>query len=93
MKLGRLTGIIALCLTFSTVAAFSSAAQSKVQLTMGSWRADDVTQMTKLLAAFSQKYPNIQIKFDPTNPPDYNAALRLQLQSGIGPDLMDVEEE
>jgi len=88
MKLGRLTGIIALCLTFSTVAAFSSAAQSKVQLTMGSWRADDVTQMTKLLAAFSQKYPNIQIKFDPTNPPDYNAALRLQLQSGIGPDLM-----
>lgn len=88
MKLGRLTGIIALCLTFSTVAAFSSAAQAKVQLTMGSWRADDVTQMTKLLAAFSQKYPNIQIKFDPTNPPDYNAALRLQLQSGIGPDLM-----
>jgi raffinose/stachyose/melibiose transport system substrate-binding protein len=88
MKLGRLTGTIALCLAFSTVAAFSSAAQAKVQLTMGSWRADDVAQMTKLLAAFSQKYPNIQIKFDPTNPPDYNAALRLQLQSGIGPDLM-----
>lgn len=63
-------------------------AQEKIKLTMGSWRADDVVQMNQLLAAFSKKYPNIEIKFDPTNPPDYNAALHLQLQSGIGPDLM-----
>jgi raffinose/stachyose/melibiose transport system substrate-binding protein len=88
MKYGRFSRILALCVIFAGLAAFSVAAQAKVQLTMGSWRADDVAQMTKLLAAFTQKYPNITIKFDPTNPPDYNAALRLQLQSGIGPDLM-----
>jgi raffinose/stachyose/melibiose transport system substrate-binding protein len=79
---------IAFGLILSAFSAFPAFSQAKVQLTLGSWRADDVAQMTRLLAAFSQKYPNIQIKFDPTNPPDYNAALRLQLQSGIGPDLM-----
>jgi raffinose/stachyose/melibiose transport system substrate-binding protein len=32
--------------------------------------------------------PNVEIQFRPTNPPDYNATLRLQLDSGTGPDLM-----
>jgi raffinose/stachyose/melibiose transport system substrate-binding protein len=88
MKKRGFSKILALCLAIAALGAFTASAQAKVQLTMGSWRADDVAQMTKLLAAFSQKYPNITIKFDPTNPPDYNAALNLQLQSGIGPDLM-----
>jgi raffinose/stachyose/melibiose transport system substrate-binding protein len=79
---------IAACLALAVVAALGASAQANVKLTMGSWRADDVAQMNQLLAAFSKKYPNIEIKFDPTNPPDYNAALHLQLQSGIGPDLM-----
>jgi raffinose/stachyose/melibiose transport system substrate-binding protein len=88
MKNGKSPKIAAMAFALAALFALGAAAQAKVQLTMGSWRADDVAQMTKLLAAFSQKYPNIEIKFDPTNPPDYNAALRLQLQSGIGPDLM-----
>jgi len=88
MKNGKFLKTVALVLALTAVLAISAPAQAKVQLTMGSWRADDVTQMTKLLAAFTQKYPNISVKFDPTNPPDYNAALNLQLQSGIGPDLM-----
>jgi raffinose/stachyose/melibiose transport system substrate-binding protein len=88
MKNRRSSKFLALSLVLAAFGALAASAQAKVQLTMGSWRADDVAQMTKLLAAFSQKYPNISIKFDPTNPPDYNAALNLQLQSGIGPDLM-----
>jgi len=88
MKNSKFSRVLALCLALAAISAFALSAQGKVQLTMGSWRADDVAQMTQLLAAFNQKYPNIEIKFDPTNPPDYNAALRLQLQSGIGPDLM-----
>jgi raffinose/stachyose/melibiose transport system substrate-binding protein len=88
MKNGKSSRVLALVLALAGLCAIAASAESKVALTMGSWRADDVAQMTKLLAAFSQKYPNIEIKFDPTNPPDYNAALRLQLQSGIGPDLM-----
>lgn len=59
-----------------------------VTLTMGSWRADDVNQMNKLLAEYKKIAPNVTIQFKPTNPQDYNSTLRLQLDSGTGPDLM-----
>ena len=65
-----------------------AADSDKVVLTMGSWRTDDVEQMNAVLAAFSETHPGIEIQFQPTNPPDYNATLRLQLESGTGPDLM-----
>jgi len=63
-------------------------AKEPVKLVMGSWRADDVEQMKGLLAEYSKTHPNVIIEFKPTNPPDYNATLRLQLTSGTGPDLM-----
>ncbi len=58
-----------------------------VELTIGSWRTDDVEQMNKILAKFHEENPNITVKFDPTNPPDYNATLRTQLEGGTAPDL------
>jgi raffinose/stachyose/melibiose transport system substrate-binding protein len=57
-------------------------------MVMGSWRADDVAQITNLLAEYKKIKPNVDIQFRPTNPPDYNATLRLQLEGGTGPDLM-----
>jgi raffinose/stachyose/melibiose transport system substrate-binding protein len=66
----------------------SEAAPDKVVLTMGSWRADDVEQVNKLLAEYRTLKPGVEIRFQPTNPSDYNATLRLQLDSGTGPDLM-----
>ena len=57
------------------------------EITFGSWRVDDVDQMNRLIAAFNEEYPNIAVVFDPTTPPDYNATLRLQLESGIAPDV------
>lgn len=67
-----------------------AASAQTVELTLGSWRVDDVAQVQKLLDAFHAKHPNIRIKFTPTNPPDYNAVLRTQLTGGTGPDLMYV---
>ena len=60
----------------------------EIVLTMGSWRADDVEQMNNLLAEYKKIAPNVTIRFQPTNPPDYNATLRVQLEGGTGPDLM-----
>jgi raffinose/stachyose/melibiose transport system substrate-binding protein len=60
----------------------------KILLTMGSWRADDVQQITNLLAEYRKTRPEVEIQFRPINPPEYNATLRLQLESGTGPDLM-----
>jgi raffinose/stachyose/melibiose transport system substrate-binding protein len=58
-----------------------------VVLTLGSWRPDDVEQMNRILDRFHEEHANITIRFQPTNPPDYNAALQAQLESGTGPDL------
>ncbi len=58
-----------------------------VEITLGSWRVDDVEQMSRLIAAFNEEHPDIRVNFDPTTPPDYNATLRLQLESGTAPDV------
>lgn len=63
-------------------------AQEDVTLVMGSWRVDDVAQMEVVLEAFHAAYPNITVEFDPTNPPDYNATLQSQFETGTAPDLM-----
>jgi raffinose/stachyose/melibiose transport system substrate-binding protein len=60
---------------------------SEVTLTMGSWRTDDVEQMNRILAKFHEIYPHITVKFDPTTPPEYDAALQAQLENGGGPDV------
>jgi len=84
--------VIFLLITISLVLTLGSCRRetgpSKITLTMGSWRADDVAQMNNLLAAYKGLNPNVEIQFRPTNPPEYNATLRLQLDSGTGPDLM-----
>jgi raffinose/stachyose/melibiose transport system substrate-binding protein len=61
--------------------------EEQVTLNMGSWRVDDIEQMNRIFSAFTEQYPNITINFDPTNPPDYNAVLRTQLEGGTAPDL------
>ena len=65
-------------------------AMEAVELTLGSWRVDDVEAWDAILAAFNAEYPDITINFDPTNPPDYNATLRTQLETGTAPDLFFV---
>lgn len=61
---------------------------SVVTLTMGSWRTDDVQQLNAVLDEFTRQHPGIEVEFQPTNPPDYNATLHLQLEAGTGPDVM-----
>lgn len=73
--------------TEEPAATEGAATGEQVELTMGSWRVDDTEQMNQILEAFNEQYPNITIRFDPTNPPDYNAVLRTQLEGGTGPDL------
>ena len=74
----------------ATEAPATEAPAAEVTLTLGSWRVDDVAAWDVINAAFHEKYPNITVKFDPTNPPDYNATLRTQLETGTGPDLFFV---
>lgn len=82
-KLSILLAVLLLAIPFT-----SAVAAEEVTLTMGSWRADDVAQMNDLLAKYKEIVPNVTIQFQPINPPDYNATLRVQLEGGTGPDLM-----
>ncbi len=77
-------------LLLATVAIIGcgGASEEGVTLTLGSWRTDDVTQINALLDEYKKVAPDVTIEFQPTNPPDYNATLRLQLEGGTGPDLM-----
>ena len=58
-----------------------------VQLTMGSWRNDDAVQVEQLLAKY-RELTGVEIIFQPTVSPQYNAVLRTWLDAGTGPDLM-----
>lgn len=91
MRRMRCLAVLIVLFVVGTIFASASGVSAEtVNLTLGSWRVDDVEQVQKLLDAFHQEHPNIQIKFTPTNPPDYNAVLRTQLTGGTGPDLMYV---
>ncbi len=81
---------LVIVLAFVLPAVPASLAQDQVELVMGSWRVDDVQQMEAIIDAFEEQYPNISITFDPTNPPDYNATLQSQFETGNAPDLMYV---
>lgn len=86
MKKALLLSIVLVLVVGMVVPA--QAQDEKVTLVMGSWRVDDVAQMETILAAFNAEYPNIEVVFDPTNPPDYNATLQSQFETGTAPDLM-----
>lgn len=83
-----LVAIGTMCFLSCGSGSTSGSSKGPITLVMGSWRADDVEQMKGFLAEYTKSHPNVIIEFKPTNPPDYNATLRLQLTSGTGPDLM-----
>ena len=84
----KLLVLVILAALVVTMAPVTLSAQEEVHLVMGSWRVDDVAQMEALINAFEEQHPGITISFDPTNPPDYNATLQSQFETGTAPDLM-----
>lgn len=71
------------------VVPFTAIAQDEVvELTMGSWRTEDIEQWDTIIAAFNEEFPNIQISFEPTLNTEYDSSLQAQLEAGGGPDLI-----
>lgn len=60
-----------------------------VTLTIESWRNDDLAiWQDKLIPAFEAKNPGIKVKFTPSAPTEYNAALNSKLEAGSAGDLI-----
>jgi len=72
-----------------TAAPSATTGGAQVELTIESWRNDDLTiWQDKLIPAFQAKYPNIKVTFAPTAPADYNGILDSKLKGGTAGDLI-----
>lgn len=66
-----------------------SAAAQDAELTIESWRNDDLAiWQEKLIPAFEAKHPGIKVTFSPSAPTEYNAALNAKLDAGSAGDLI-----
>ncbi|TPE52990.1 ABC transporter substrate-binding protein [Amaricoccus solimangrovi] len=71
------------------VAAGSAASAEDVTLTIESWRNDDLTiWQDKIIPEFEASHPGIRLRFNPTAPTEYNAALNAKLDAGTAGDLI-----
>jgi raffinose/stachyose/melibiose transport system substrate-binding protein len=68
--------------------SFVAAQDDVVELTMGSWRTEDIEQWDAIIAAFNEEFPNIQVSFEPTLNTEYDQSLLAQMDAGGGPDLV-----
>lgn len=62
----------------------------QVVLSMHSWRVEDTEGYAKLIEAFEAENPGIKIEFKPFKATEYNTILNTALQSGSGPDIMQL---
>ncbi len=77
--------VVSLLLVVTSMAA---AQDDVIELTMGSWRTEDLEQWDAIIGAFNEEFPNIQISFEPTLNTEYDASLLASLEGGSGPDLI-----
>ena len=76
-------------LTSTIFVAAGSALAEDVTLTIESWRNDDLSiWQEKIIPAFEAANPGIKVKFTPSAPAEYNAALNSKLEAGSAGDLI-----
>ena len=85
MKLKLGMALLATTILGSAIAA----AAEDVTITIESWRNDDLTiWQDKIIPAFEATHPGIKVKFTPTAPAEYNAALNSKLDAGSAGDMI-----
>lgn len=84
--MNRKTLVVALL--SATIVSFDLRAED-VQLTIESWRNDDLTLwQDKIIPAFEAAHSGIKVQFTPTAPTEYNAVLNSKLEAGSAGDLI-----
>ncbi len=73
----------------STVLAATGAMAQDATITIESWRNDDLALwQDKIIPAFEAENPGIKVKFTPSAPAEYNAALNSKLDAGSAGDII-----
>ena len=82
-----LAGAAAVALAVPALSGTSK--QAATTLTIESWRSDDLAiWQKKIIPVFEKSHPDIKVKFTPTAPTEYNAALQSRLNGGTAGDLV-----
>lgn len=85
------TSILTLALASigAAILAGGPAGAADTTLTIESWRNDDLPiWQEKIIPAFEKSHPGIKVKFEPTPPTEYNAALNSKLDAGTAGDII-----
>ena len=86
MVKSRLSGLL---LAVAALGSIASAAFGQVTLTIESWRNDDLNLwQDRIIPAFEEANPGIEVVFSPTAPTEYNAVLNSKLEAGSAGDLI-----
>jgi raffinose/stachyose/melibiose transport system substrate-binding protein len=73
----------------AVLASAGLARAADAQLTIESWRNDDLPiWQEKLIPAFEAKHPGIKVTFAPLAPTEYNSAVNAKLEAGTAGDLI-----
>ncbi len=81
--------IAGLLLATTTLAAGGIAFAQEAELTIESWRNDDLEiWQSQIIPAFEAKHPGIKVKFTPSAPAEYNGVLNSKLDAGSAGDLI-----
>ncbi|GGA97771.1 sugar ABC transporter substrate-binding protein [Brucella endophytica] len=81
--------MIAVLLASATLGFARAANAEDVTLNIESWRNDDLPiWQEKLIPAFEAKNPGIKLKFNPSAPTEYDAALGAKLDAGSAGDII-----
>jgi raffinose/stachyose/melibiose transport system substrate-binding protein len=84
MRLSPLTGAL-----FGTTVLAGTALAQDVNLTIESWRNDDLAiWQEQIIPTFEAGHPGITVTFAPSAPTEYNAALNSKLDAGSAGDLI-----
>ena len=87
-KMGSTT-LKTLLMATSILATAGFAHAADTTLTIESWRTDDLAiWQEKLIPAFEAKNPGIKVKFAPTPPTEYDAALGARFDAGSAGDII-----
>ncbi len=85
MKLTRWTA--GMCMIAAL--ALGQAHAQKTQLTIESWRNDDLKiWRDSIIPAFEKQHPDIHVVFSPTAPTEYNAVVEAKLKGGTAGDII-----
>lgn len=61
-----------------------------VEITLTSWRTEEIEAFKKLNEEFNKEYPNIKVKYEPIKNTEYDSVLSMSLSTNTAADLMYV---